>query len=138
MKRGIFTLLGLFAILVVAYFTASKWAIRGLTRTVAQEVGPHNVTINCINPGIVDGERMQDGNTSTMIFGVAKIVSYLSEFMTLYPGDVITTGTPPGVGMGVKPNPIFLKPGDVMKLGIDKLGEQQQTVHAWDAKLLDD
>jgi 2,4-didehydro-3-deoxy-L-rhamnonate hydrolase len=86
----------------------------------------------------VNGKRFQTGNTKTMIFGVAKIVSYLSEFMTLYPGDVITTGTPPGVGMGVKPNAVFLKAGDVMKLGIDKLGGQQQTVHAWDAKLLDD
>jgi 2-keto-4-pentenoate hydratase/2-oxohepta-3-ene-1,7-dioic acid hydratase in catechol pathway len=86
----------------------------------------------------VNGKRCQSGNTKTMIFGVATIVSYLSEFMTLYPGDVITTGTPPGVGMGMKPNPVFLKPGDVMKLGIEKLGEQQQTVHAWDAKLLDE
>jgi 2-keto-4-pentenoate hydratase/2-oxohepta-3-ene-1,7-dioic acid hydratase in catechol pathway len=57
--------------------------------------------------------------------------------MTLYPGDLITTGTPPGVGMGVKPNPVFLKPGDVMRLGIEKLGEQRQTVHAWDPALID-
>ncbi len=85
----------------------------------------------------VNGKRFQTGNTKTMIFGVAKIVSYLSEFMTLYPGDVITTGTPPGVGMGVKPSAVFLKAGDVMKLGIDKLGEQQQKVHAWDASLFD-
>jgi 2-keto-4-pentenoate hydratase/2-oxohepta-3-ene-1,7-dioic acid hydratase in catechol pathway len=85
----------------------------------------------------VNGKRCQTGNTKTMIFGVATIVSYLSEFMTLYPGDVITTGTPPGVGMGMKPNPVFLKPGDVMKLGIDKLGEQEQKVMAWDASLLD-
>ena len=85
----------------------------------------------------VNGRRCQTGNTSTMIFGVATIVSYLSRFMTLMPGDVITTGTPPGVGMGMKPSPVFLKPGDVMTLGIDKLGEQRQTVHAWDAALLD-
>ncbi len=85
----------------------------------------------------VNGKRFQTGNTKTMIFGVAKIVSYLSEFMTLHPGDVITTGTPPGVGMGVKPSAVFLKAGDVMKLGIDKLGEQQQKVHAWDASLFD-
>ncbi len=85
----------------------------------------------------VNGKRFQSGSTKTMIFGVAKIVSYVSEFMTLYPGDVITTGTPPGVGMGVKPNPIYLKAGDVMKLGIEKLGEQQQTVHAWDPALID-
>ncbi len=85
----------------------------------------------------VNGKRWQNGNTKTMIFSVAKVVSYLSEFMTLYPGDVITTGTPPGVGMGVKPNPVFLKAGDVIKLGIDKLGAQEQKVHAWDASLLD-
>jgi 2-keto-4-pentenoate hydratase/2-oxohepta-3-ene-1,7-dioic acid hydratase in catechol pathway len=75
----------------------------------------------------VNGQRVQTGNTRTMIFGVAKIVSYLSQFMTLMPGDVITTGTPPGVGMGMKP-PVFLKAGDVVTLGIDGLGEQCQTV----------
>ena len=68
------------------------------------------------------------GNTKTMIFDVATIVSYCSMLMTLEPGDIITTGTPPGVGLGKKPNPVFLKPGDVMKLGIEKLGEQKQTV----------
>ena len=85
----------------------------------------------------VNGHRYQNGSTKTMIFGVATLVSYLSRFMTLRPGDVITTGTPPGVGMGVKPNPVYLKAGDVMRLGIDGLGEQQQTVHAWSASLLD-
>ncbi len=85
----------------------------------------------------LNGRRYQSGNTRTMIFGVAQIVSYLSRFMTLEPGDLITTGTPPGVGMGVKPTPVFLKPGDRMRLGIDKLGEQLQTVHAWDAALID-
>ncbi|WP_338415379.1 fumarylacetoacetate hydrolase family protein [uncultured Sphaerotilus sp.] len=85
----------------------------------------------------VNGQRMQTGNTATMIFNVAQIVSYLSRFMTLNPGDVITTGTPPGVGMGQKPSPVFLKAGDVMRLGIDKLGEQQQTVHAWNPALID-
>ncbi len=85
----------------------------------------------------VNGKRYQTGNTRTMIFGVAQIVSYLSRFMTLNPGDLITTGTPPGVGMGIKPAPVFLKPGDVMRLGIEKLGEQQQTVHAWDPSLID-
>jgi 2,4-didehydro-3-deoxy-L-rhamnonate hydrolase len=85
----------------------------------------------------VNGKRFQTGNTGTMIFGAAQIVSYLSRFMTLRPGDLITTGTPPGVGMGVKPNPVFLKPGDVMRLGIEKLGEQQQTVFAWDAARID-
>jgi 2-keto-4-pentenoate hydratase/2-oxohepta-3-ene-1,7-dioic acid hydratase in catechol pathway len=75
----------------------------------------------------VNGERMQTGNTRTMIFDCATIVSYLSACMTLMPGDIITTGTPPGVGMGMKP-PRFLKPGDVMTLGIDKLGEQRQRI----------
>jgi len=75
----------------------------------------------------VNGQRVQTGNTKTMIFGVAKIVSYLSQFMTLLPGDVITTGTPPGVGMGRKP-PLFLKAGDTMVLGVDGLGAQHQTV----------
>jgi 2-keto-4-pentenoate hydratase/2-oxohepta-3-ene-1,7-dioic acid hydratase in catechol pathway len=75
----------------------------------------------------VNGERMQTGNTKTMIFGVAQLVSYVSQFMTLMPGDVITTGTPPGVGMGMKPQR-FLKKGDVMTLGIAGLGEQRQDV----------
>ena len=76
----------------------------------------------------VNMERMQTGNTRTMIFGVAKLVSYCSQFMT--PGDIITTGTPPGVGLGKKPVPVFLKPGDVMNLGIKGLGEQRQKVVA--------
>jgi 2-keto-4-pentenoate hydratase/2-oxohepta-3-ene-1,7-dioic acid hydratase in catechol pathway len=78
----------------------------------------------------VNGERMQTGNTKTMIFGAAQLVSYVSQFMTLLPGDVITTGTPPGVGMGMKP-PRFLKKGDVMTLGIQGLGEQRQEVLAY-------
>ncbi len=78
----------------------------------------------------LNGKRMQTGNTRTMIFDVAKIVSYLSEFMTLMPGDVITTGTPPGVGLGMKP-PLYLKKGDVMTLGIQGLGEQRQEVIAF-------
>jgi len=81
----------------------------------------------------VDGVRRQTGNTNTMIFGVAHLVSYISQFMTLEPGDVIATGTPPGVGMGIKPEPVFLKLGQVMTLGIEGLGEQrQQTVEARD------
>ncbi len=81
----------------------------------------------------VDGIRRQTGNTNTMIFGVAHLVSYISQFMTLEPGDVIATGTPPGVGMGIKPDPVFLKTGQVMTLGIEGLGEQrQQTVEARD------
>jgi len=75
----------------------------------------------------LNGKRMQTGNTKTMIFGVAKLVSYVSQFMTLMPGDVITTGTPPGVGLGMKP-PLYLKKGDVMTLGIEGLGEQRQVV----------
>lgn len=76
----------------------------------------------------VNGRRMQTGNTRTMIFSVAVIVSYLSRFMTLEPGDIITTGTPPGVGMGHKPEPIYLAPGDTIRLGVEKLGEQRQRV----------
>ncbi|MEE3625414.1 fumarylacetoacetate hydrolase family protein [Nitrospirillum sp. BR 11752] len=79
----------------------------------------------------VNGTRRQTGNTSTMIFGVATLVSYISRFITLQPGDLITTGTPPGVGMGMKPEPVYLKAGDVMRLGSDLLGTQQQTVIAW-------
>ena len=81
----------------------------------------------------LNGKRMQTGNTRTMIFGVAEIVSYVSQFMTLEPGDLITTGTPPGVGLGQKPEPFYLKPGDVMRLGIERLGEQSQTVVPWRA-----
>jgi 2-keto-4-pentenoate hydratase/2-oxohepta-3-ene-1,7-dioic acid hydratase in catechol pathway len=79
----------------------------------------------------VNGKRVQDGSSATMVFGIAKLVSYLSEFMTLEPGDIITTGTPPGVGMGQKPVPWYLKAGDVITLGIEKLGEQRQQVVAW-------
>jgi 2,4-didehydro-3-deoxy-L-rhamnonate hydrolase len=78
----------------------------------------------------VDGRRFQDGSTRTMIFGVAHLVSHLSRYMTLLPGDIISTGTPPGVGMGVKPEPVFLKPGNVMHLHIDGLGEQRSEVVA--------
>ncbi len=79
----------------------------------------------------VNGKRFQTGNTKTMIFDVATIISYVSQFMTLMPGDIITTGTPPGVGMGVKPKPRFLKAGDVMTLGVEGLGEQTQKVVAF-------
>lgn len=74
----------------------------------------------------VDGRRMQNGNTRTMIFGVRTLVSYVSQFIALLPGDIIATGTPPGVGMGIKPNPVFLRPGQTMRLGIAGLGEQAQ------------
>ncbi|MFY9509376.1 MAG: fumarylacetoacetate hydrolase family protein [Rubrivivax sp.] len=100
----------------------------------ADEVGdPQNLAMGLE----VNGHRYQNGSTKTMIFGVAQLVSYVSRFMTLHPGDLITTGTPPGVGMGVKPNATYLKAGDTMKLWIEKLGTQQQTVHAWDPALID-
>ena len=85
----------------------------------------------------VSGKRYQTGNTRTMVFGAAQLVSYVSRFMTLYPGDLIATGTPPGVGMGVKPSPVFLEAGDTMRVGIQGLGEQFQTVHAWNPELID-
>ena len=103
-------------------------------------VGPWFVTKDEIkDPQVLDlwldvnGKRMQKGNTRTMIFNCAQIVSHVSHYMTLLPGDVICTGTPPGVGLGIKPNPVFLKPGDVMTLGIQGLGEQKQKVVAWSA-----
>jgi len=80
----------------------------------------------------IDGERVQDGNTRTMIFKIPFLVSYISQFMSLQPGDVISTGTPPGVGLGMDP-PRYLVPGEHMRLGIDGLGEQNQTVVAWEA-----
>lgn len=107
-------------------------------------IGPWLVTADEVadpqNLGLwleVNGKRVQDGNTKTMVFGVANLVSYISRFMTLYPGDIISTGTPPGVGMGQKPSAVYLKPGDTMRLGIDGLGEQTQTVHAWNPELID-
>ncbi|MGX9776699.1 fumarylacetoacetate hydrolase family protein [Janthinobacterium aestuarii] len=107
-------------------------------------IGPWLVTsdevANPQNLGLwleVNGKRVQDGNTKTMVFGVANLVSYISRFMTLYPGDIISTGTPPGVGMGQKPSAVYLKPGDTMRLGISGLGEQKQTVHAWNPELID-
>lgn len=85
----------------------------------------------------VNGHRYQNGNTCTMVFGVAALVSYISRFTTLYPGDLISTGTPPGVGLGIKPDPVYLKAGDSMRLGIAGLGEQRQQVHAWNPELID-
>ncbi|MGD9831912.1 MAG: fumarylacetoacetate hydrolase family protein [Piscinibacter sp.] len=100
----------------------------------ADEVGdPQNLSMFLE----VNGHRWQNGSTKTMIFGVAQLVSYVSRFMTLYPGDLISTGTPPGVGMGVKPNPVYLKAGDTIRLGIEKLGEQNQKVYAWDPAIID-
>jgi 2-keto-4-pentenoate hydratase/2-oxohepta-3-ene-1,7-dioic acid hydratase in catechol pathway len=101
-------------------------------------VGPWMVTSDEVgdpqNLGMwldVNGQRKQDGSSKTMIFPISKLVSYISEFMTLEPGDLITTGTPPGVGMGQKPEPVYLKAGDTIRLGIEKLGEQRQIVVAW-------
>ena len=97
--------------------------------------GPYLVTLdevgdlNSLNLWLdVNGKRMQTGSTASLIFDVPTLVSYVSQFMSLQPGDVISTGTPPGVGLGMKP-PVFLKEGDVMELGIDKLGSQKQTVY---------
>ncbi len=110
-----------------------QW-VKGKSLPTYGPVGPWLVTRDEIadvqNLGLwldVNGERRQTGSTSSMIFSLAHIVSYLSRFMRLEPGDIITTGTPPGVGMGMKP-PTYLKRGDVMTLGIDGLGEQRQTV----------
>jgi len=106
-------------------------------------VGPWMVTADEVpDPQVlpmwleVNGKRFQNGSTATMVFGVATLVSYISRFMTLYPGDLISTGTPPGVGMGQKP-PLFLRPGDEIRLGIQGLGEQCQRVHAWDPVFID-
>lgn len=103
-------------------------------------IGPYLVTADEVgDPQALDmwldvnGARMQTGNTKTMIFSVGTLVSYISQFMTLNTGDLITTGTPPGVGMGKKPAPIYLKPGDRVELGISKLGTQRQTVIAYSA-----
>jgi 2-keto-4-pentenoate hydratase/2-oxohepta-3-ene-1,7-dioic acid hydratase in catechol pathway len=79
----------------------------------------------------LNGRRMQTGNTSNMIFTVKQLIAYVSEFITLYPGDLLATGTPAGVGLGQKPTPIFLKEGDLMHLGVERLGEQRQRVIAW-------
>lgn len=79
----------------------------------------------------LDGQRRQDGSTATMIFGAAHLVSYVSQFMSLQPGDIISTGTPPGVGLGQKP-PVYLRPGQEMRLGVEGLGEQRQRVRGWE------
>ena len=87
---------------------------------------PQNLALWCD----IDGKRMQDGSTKTMIFAVKHLVSYVSQFFTLHPGDIIATGTPPGVGLGIKPQPIFLKAGQVMKCGVQGLGEQESKLVA--------
>ncbi len=110
-----------------------QW-VKGKSHDTYGPIGPYLVTkndikdINNLNMSLdLNGKRMQTGNTSTMIFNVDVIVSYVSKFMSLQPGDIITTGTPPGVGMGMKPQ-LFLKSGDEMKLSIDNLGEQKSKV----------
>jgi 2-keto-4-pentenoate hydratase/2-oxohepta-3-ene-1,7-dioic acid hydratase in catechol pathway len=115
----------------------SQWD-KGKGFDTAGPIGPWLVTTDEVkDPQALDmwldvnGKRMQSGNTRTMIFSVAQIVSHVSQYMTLLPGDIITTGTPPGVGMGIKPAPVWLKPGDVMTAGIRGLGEQKQKIVAW-------
>ncbi len=115
---------------------SGQW-IKGKSADTFAPIGPWLVTRDEITDPSnlhmwleVDGHRYQDGNTSTMIFGVSMLVSYISQFMSLQPGDIIPTGTPPGVGMGKTP-PIFLKPGQVMTLGIEGLGQQRQQVVAY-------
>jgi 2-keto-4-pentenoate hydratase/2-oxohepta-3-ene-1,7-dioic acid hydratase in catechol pathway len=112
---------------------SGQWT-KGKSYDTFGPIGPWLVTADEVkdpqnlNMGLeLNGKRVQTGNTSTMVFGVAHIVAYLSEFFTLMPGDIITTGTPPGVGMGMKP-PKYLKPGDKMKIWIEGLGEQNQVV----------
>jgi len=118
----------------------SQWD-KGKGFDTSGPIGPWLVTTDEIpNPQSlemwldVNSERMQTGNTRTMIFSVARIVSHVSQYMTLLPGDIITTGTPPGVGMGKKPEPVWLKPGDVVTLGIQGLGEQRQRIVAYTGK----
>jgi ureidoglycolate lyase len=114
-----------------------QWT-KGKSADTFGPIGPWLVTADEVadpqNLGMwldVDGHRYQDGSTKTMIFGVRHLVHYISQFMSLQPGDVISTGTPPGVGMGQKPTPIWLKPNQTMKLGIAGLGEQQQLTKAY-------
>ena len=111
---------------------SGQW-VKGKSADTFGPIGPWLVTRDEVadpqNLGMwleVNGHRYQDGSTRTMIFGVAHVVSYISQFMSLQPGDIISTGTPPGVGMGIKPEPIFLKAGQTMRLGIEGLGEQTQ------------
>lgn len=116
---------------------AGQW-VKGKSADTFGPTGPWMVTADAVpDPQNlqmwleVDGHRYQNGSTKTMVYGVRHLVSYISQFMSLQPGDVISTGTPPGVGMGQKPAPVYLRPGQVMTLGIDGLGEQRQTTRAW-------
>ncbi len=114
-----------------------QW-VKGKSADTFGPIGPWLVTADAVPAwdqlGLwleVDGKRYQNGSTNTMVFGVPYLVSYLSQFMSLQPGDIITTGTPPGVGMGQKPQ-VFLRPGSVVRLGVEGLGEQQQRTVAYD------
>lgn len=116
---------------------SGQW-VKGKSADTFGPIGPWLVTRDEVadpqNLGMwleVNGHRYQDGSTRTMIFGVAHVVSYISQFMSLQPGDIISTGTPPGVGMGIKPEPIFLKAGQTIRLGIEGLGEQTQRTVAY-------
>jgi len=118
---------------------SGQW-VKGKSADTFGPIGPYLVTRDEVDDPQnlpmwleVDGHRYQDGSTSTMVFGVATLVRHLSQFMSLQPGDIITTGTPPGVGMGQKPEPVYLKEGQTMKLGIEGLGAQTQKTIAWNA-----
>lgn len=117
-----------------------QW-VKGKSADTFAPIGPYIATLDEIEDVhhlrlwlTVNGKILQDGNTSNLIFNVPYIVSYLSQFMTLLPGDVITTGTPAGVGLGQKPEPWYLKPGDIVELGIDGLGSSKQLVKAYSGK----
>jgi 2-keto-4-pentenoate hydratase/2-oxohepta-3-ene-1,7-dioic acid hydratase in catechol pathway len=116
-----------------------QW-VKGKSADTFGPIGPWLVTVDEVpDPQAlsmwleVDGHRYQNGTTQTMVFGVAHLISYLSRFMSLHPGDIISTGTPPGVGLGQKP-PVYLRPGNVMTLGIEGLGRQRQQVVAWNGQ----
>ena len=118
-------------------FQSTQWK-KGKSHDTFGPVGPWLVTTDEVpDPQALDmwlevnGERMQQGTTRTMIFPVKKLVAYVSEYLTLLPGDIIATGTPPGVGMGKKPEAVYLKPGDVVALGVGGLGEQRQKIVAY-------
>ena len=119
-----------------------QWA-KGKGADTFAPLGPVLVTTDEIKPGAegnlrlwlkLNGKTVQDSNTNDFIFDVPTVVSYLSQFMTLLPGDVISTGTPAGVGLGFKPEPVYVKPGDVIELGIDGLGEQRQVATAYGSR----
>lgn len=115
-----------------------QW-LKGKSADTFAPFGPYLVTSDEVqNPDDLklwlrrNGETIQNSSTAQMIFGVAHLVSYISQFMSLLPGDIISTGTPPGVGMGFKPDPVFMQPGDVIELGVEGLGEQRQVAQAAD------